>query len=163
MKTKATAGVLSSVDKISVGNYEYGIYEFYAMYFGLLRGAKEMTVEVKNTVTGEIIKSETLNNVRKSHGSTPSFTTLEMSPYELGLQNNTQYSLVFEAKLDYDNGKTKTEKQEFSFYVDYQSPIIYESQFRYEYDSEDNRHALSRLISLRQSLRAERTAVYAAR
>ncbi len=139
-ENESDSGVLSSVDKISVGNYEYGIYEFYAMYFGLLRGAKEMTVEVKNTVTGEIIKSETLNNVRKSHGSTPSFTTLEMSPYQLGLQNNTQYSLVFEAKLDYDNGKTKTEKQEFSFYVDYQSPIIYESQFRYEYDSEDNRH-----------------------
>lgn len=139
-ENESDSGIVSSVDKISVGNYEYGIYEFYAMYFGMLRGAKEMTVEVKNTVTGEVIKSETLNNVRKSHGGTPSFALLELSPYELGLQNNIKYSLVFEAKLDYENGKTRTEKQEFSFYVDYQSPIIYDSQFRYEYDSDDNRH-----------------------
>lgn len=139
-ENESDSGVVSSVDKIAIGNYEYGIYEFYAMYFGLLRGAKEMTVEVKNTVTGEVIKSETLNNVRKSHGTTPAFAILEMSPYELGLQNNIKYSLVFEAKLDYENGTTRTETQEFSFYVDYQAPIIYDSQFRYEYDSDDNRH-----------------------
>lgn len=61
-ENESDSGVLSSVDKISVGNYEYGIYEFYAMLFpGLLRAPNEMTVEVKNTVTGEIIKSETLN------------------------------------------------------------------------------------------------------
>lgn len=131
------SGIASSVDKIAVGDSDYGIYEFYAMYFGLLRGAREMTVEVKNSVTGEVIKSETLNNVRKSHGGTPAFANLEMSPYDLGLQNNTKYDVVFTAKLDYENGKEKIETQQYSFYVDYELPVIYDREYRYEYDSSD--------------------------
>jgi len=126
------SGVVSSVDKIAVGNDDYGIYEMYAVYFGMLRGAGEMTVSVENAVTGEVILSETQYNIRKAYTGIPTFSLLELSPYEMGLSNNEKYNMVFEAKIDYDDGEDKIERQEFSFYVDYQAPTIYGATFRYE-------------------------------
>ncbi len=134
------SGVVSSVDKIAIGNDDYGIYEFYAVYFGMLRSAAEMTVSIENAVTGEVIRSETQYNIRKAFNATPTFSLLEFSPYDLGMNSNERYTLVFEAKLDYDKGEERVERQEFSFYVDYQAPMIYDGIFRYEeQDGQDRR------------------------
>lgn len=135
------SGVVSSVDKIAIGNSDYGIYEFYAIYFGMLRSASEMTVNIRNDITGEIIKSETQYNIRKAYGGTPTFSLLELSPYDLGMKNNDKYTLEFVATLDYPNGEVKTEKQEFSFYVDYQAPTIYSAVVRYEGSAGEDRKA----------------------
>lgn len=140
LEDEADSGVTSSVDKISVGNNPYGIYSFYAMYLGLLRGAGEMTVKVQNTVTGEVIYEETEYNVRKSYLAKPAFLEMEINPAELGLLNNTKYSIILEATTAYDGGETRTETREFSFYVDYERPMIQDLAVRYEYDENDDRH-----------------------
>ncbi len=141
MPDDVDSGVVSSVDKIAIGNDDYGIYEFYAVYFGMLRSASEMTVTIRNDVTGEVVRSETQYNIRKAYGGTPTFSLLEMSAYDLGMQNNEKYTLEFEATLDYPNGERKTEKQEFSFYVDYQAPMIYDAVIRYEGGAGENRRS----------------------
>lgn len=139
------SGIESMVDKIAVGNSDYGIYEFYAVYFGLLRSVDEMDVVITNSVTGEVVWSNTLNKVRKSYSSTPSYAEIAIQPYELGLQNNTQYTVTFTTQLEYNGRKSEVHTQEFTFYVDYEAPIVYETDtyVRFEYDSEDNtlRHA----------------------
>ncbi|MBQ8885488.1 MAG: leucine-rich repeat protein [Clostridia bacterium] len=137
----ADSGVVSTVDKISIGNSTYGIYGFYAMVLGMLRGANEMTVKVQNSVTGDVIYEATEYNVRKSYLARGSFLEMELDPYELGLQNNTKYDILLEAVTAYDNGEEHREAREFSFYVDYEVPTIRESVVRYEYDEDDVRHA----------------------
>ena len=48
MPNDEDSGVEASVDKISIGNSEWGIYEFYAMYMGMLRAAGEMDIRIEN-------------------------------------------------------------------------------------------------------------------
>lgn len=156
MENDADSGIESMVDKIAVGNSDYGVYEFYAVYFGLLRAVDEMEVVVTNSVTGEVVWSNTIDKVGKSYSTTPSYAEVGISPYELNLQNNTQYTATFTAKSIY-NGRVATEEQQFTFYVDYEAPIIYhdingstaegytrsENNVRFEYDTADKtlRHA----------------------
>ena len=139
----AASEIEASTDKIAVGNSDYGIYEFYAVYFGLLRSVDEMEVRVEDSVTGEVVWSNTLYTLGKSYSSTPSYAEIGISPYELNLQNNRQYTAVFDAKMYYNGRQSEVQTQEFTFYVDYETPVIYQSSIRYEYDSEDNtlRHA----------------------
>lgn len=139
----AESEIEASVDKIAVGNSDYGIYEFYAVYFGLLRSVDEMEVRVEDSVTGEVVWSNTLYTLGKSYSSTPSYAEIGISPYELNLQNNRQYTAVFDAKMYYNGRQSEVQTQEFTFTVDYETPFIYQSAIRYEYDSEDNtlRHA----------------------
>ena len=125
--------VQASVDKIAVGGNDFGIYEFYAVYMGMLRGAKSMTVEVVNDATGEVIKSETKTNVRKTYGTLPSFAVLEMSPKELGLLNGEHYTIKISASADYENGENVGKNTlELGFWVDYQAPEIATYSFRAE-------------------------------
>lgn len=141
MPNEADSGVVSSVDKISVGNSDYGIYEFYAMYMGMLRGAAEMHMTMTNSATGEVVKEETYYTINKSYGGSPAFVEMEVNPYELGLMSNTHYTLTFEAVLDYGNGEKTSETREFGFYVDYETPTVLDASVRYEYDDQDERHA----------------------
>jgi len=130
----ADSGVVSSVDKISVGNGEYGIYGLYAMYMGMLRPVGEMDIRIENAVTGEVIFDQTEYNVRKSHNTGPSVIELELTSEELGLMNNERYKIIMTARHDYESEKTET--REFELYVDYQAPLIQNSTFRYE-DNKD--------------------------
>ncbi len=137
------SGIESSVDKVAIGNSDYGIYEFYAVYFGLLRAIDTLELHIENASTGETVWEETIQTVSKSYGTTPSYAEIELSPYELGLKNNTKYNVVFTAYRSYDGREAAVETEEFSFYVDYETPIVYESAVRYEYDAVDRtlRHA----------------------
>lgn len=143
MEGGADSGIESSVDKIAVGNSEYGIYEFYAVYFGLLRSVDEMNVVVTNSVTGEVVWKKDLYNIGKAYEQTAAYAKLEFSPYELGLQSNVQYTVTFTSKMYYKD-RVKQEVEEFAFYADYEYPVVMEdTSVRFEYDSEDNslRHA----------------------
>ncbi len=135
------SGVESSVDKISIGNSDYGIYGLYAMYMGMLRPASEMDIRIENAVTGEVIFDQTEYNVRKSHNAGPSVVELELTSEELGLKNNERYKIIMTARHDYDSDETHTETREFGFYVDYQAPLIKNSNFRYEDNSNGTRSA----------------------
>lgn len=141
----ADSGIESMVDKIAVGNSDYGVYEFYAVYFGLLRSVDEMNVVVTNSVTGEEVYSDTLHMVGKSYSTTPSYAEIGISPYELNLQNNTQYTATFTTRMEYNGRQSEEQTQEFTFYVDYEAPIVERTDYvvRFEYDVSDPtlRHA----------------------
>lgn len=131
------SGITASTDKVAIGQSQYGVYEFYAVYFGLLRAVQYMDVVIENTVTGEVVWKDTINNVNKSYSTTPGYAEIGLSPSEYGLKNNTQYTVTFTAR-NYYNGRTAEEQtQTFTFYVDYEAPVVYESSIRYEYDSTD--------------------------
>ena len=139
------SGIETMVDKIAVGNSEYGIYEFYAVYFGMFRAVEEMEVVITDSVTGEVVWRNTIDKVNKAYGSSPAYAEIGISPYELGLKNNTKYNVDFTACTEYNGRKSEAETQHFTFYVDYEAPILYENTYnvRFEYDTEDNtlRHA----------------------
>lgn len=133
------SGIESKVDKIAIGNSEYGIYEFYAVYFGMLRSVEEMDVVVTDSVTGEVVWSKEINMISKSYSTSPSYADLGISPYELGLNNNTQYTATFTTHTSYNGRQSEEQTQVFTFYVDYEAPIIYETDYvvRYTYDTLD--------------------------
>ena len=139
------SGIEAMVDKIAVGNSDYGVYEFYAVYFGLLRSVEEMEVEITNSATGEVVWSDTLNMIGKSYSSAPSYAEIGLQPREYNLQNNTQYTATFKTRINYNGRTSEEETQVFTFYVDYEAPFIYRNEYvvRYEYDVDDTtlRHA----------------------
>ena len=135
------SGVEASVDKISVGNSEWGIFEFYAMYLGMLRAAGEMDIRIENATTGEVIKEETQYNIRKSHNAGPSVVDFEINPLDYNMMNNEQYKIIMTARPAYDSDSFAEETREFAFYVDYQSPMISGSSIRYEDNGDGTRNA----------------------
>ena len=137
MENDADPGIEASVDKIAIGNSEYGIFEFYGMYMGMLRAVGEMDVAVTNAATGELVFSHKEYNVRKSHNAGPSVVEFNVSGYDLGLMNNEKYTITMTAYID----EGVTETKEFGFYVDYQSPMIKSSQVRYEDNGDGTRKA----------------------
>ena len=135
------SGVEASVDKIAIGNSAYGIYGLYAMYMGMLRPAGEMDIRIENAVTGEVIFDQTEYNVRKSHNAGPSVVKLELTSEDLGLKNNERYTITMTARHDYDTAEEQSETREFGFYVDYQAPLVQNSNFRYEDNGNGTRSA----------------------
>lgn len=130
---------------ISIYNDDYGptraINEFYGVYAGLLRGAKKMDVSIVDTVTGETVYFNTLDNQRKSYAgggsNVGSPVTLGIRPYDWDWNNNTQYELTLTGKLDWkdENGElVEPEKNTFSFKftVDYEAPTITDYRVRFE-------------------------------
>ncbi len=141
MANDADPGVEASVDKIAVGSSYYGIFEFYGMYMGMLRGAGEMDIRVENAATGRVLMDKTEYNVRKSDNAGPSVVEFELDPLALGLMNNEQYKIVMTARPDYDSDTVKEETTEFAFFVDYQAPMIRSSVIRYEDNGDGTRSA----------------------
>ena len=130
----------SSVDKIAVSNNDYGIYELYGVYAGLLRGAKSMKVAVSDSVTGEVIYERTNYEVRKSVEGKPGPVLIELDPDELGLKSNTKYDVKLTGAIDYENGENVSRNSwDFSFYTDYEVPYVVDSNVRVSYDNNKNK------------------------
>ena len=131
---------------LSIFNGDYApiraINEFYGVYAGLLRGAKEMDISIRDTVTGEIVFENTVYNQRKSYagggGNYGSPVTLGVRPFEWDWNNNTQYELNLTGRLDWKrDGKDELvtpNKNSFSFKftVDYEAPTITDYRVRFE-------------------------------
>lgn len=140
--------IYSSSDKASLSIYDekghYTVNELYAIYAGLLRGAKEMNVVITDAVTGEVVYNETKTNVRKAYtgGSSTAraaFVEMKWSPVDLKLDNNKQYLFHMDGKLssmptraydadEYEYGKSF----DFNFYIDTEAPEIVDYRVRYE-------------------------------
>lgn len=136
---------------ISIFNDDYGpikaINEFYGVYAGLLRGAKEMQISITDTVTGETVYQNLVYNQRKSYAgggsNVGSPVTLDIRPYDWNWSNNTQYELKLVGKLDwtrknadgeYESELVSPEKNTFSFKftVDYEAPSVTDYRVRFE-------------------------------
>lgn len=122
-------------------SYDYNtINGITCIYAGLLRNAKKMTTTITNTLTGEVVYEHINYNQLKAHyngAQIPSYDLLNLSIEELGLSNNTNYTFTMVGELDYGDGGAENNLNNsfsFSFYVDYETPIITDAQFRANYD-----------------------------
>ncbi len=110
------------------------------VYAGLLRNAKKMTTVIKNAYTGEVVYEHVKYDEHKAYFSgsiIPGYDIINVTAAELGLQNNTKYTFSMQAELDYDDGGLSDNLNntfEFSFYVDYQAPIITDAEYYTKYD-----------------------------
>lgn len=134
------SNIESSVDKIAVGNSDYGIYELYGVYAGLLRGAKSMEIVVSDAVTGEVVFRRTNYEVRKSAQGSPGPVYIELSPYDLNLKNNVKYNVTLKGAIDYENGEQVSRNAwSFTFTVDYEMPYVADYDVRVVYDTKKNK------------------------
>ncbi|MDE5601921.1 MAG: leucine-rich repeat protein [Clostridia bacterium] len=130
-------------DKIAIsafddGTYGHTVYELYAVYGGLLRGAGEMDVEIVDASTGELIFKETKENINKSYAAGGSnrgaFIPFEIKPLEGGLLNNSTYNVKLTGRLDYAMPEGKTVERdtfEFPFTIDYETPEMLSYKIRF--------------------------------
>lgn len=121
-------------------NTSDGIYSVYA---GLLRNARRVEYELRNDLTGEVLKSDTIHRVRKAYaggGSTaPALVELKMKPEDYGLVNNGKYSMHFEFEPDSTTAKNKHNTFDFSFYVDYEAPSLQDVGLRFYHYKENGK------------------------
>ena len=121
-----------------------------AVYAGLLRNARKVNYRLYNEQTGELIYSDSLDRVSKAFtsggaSSVPGNVKLEMYPDEMGLLENGKYRMEFDFYGDYeevDESKPVPEENQFafSFYVDYQAPVLENANIRYYNYKEGNKN-----------------------
>ena len=127
-------------DKAAIGYTLETINGITTVYAGLLRNAKKMTTVIKNASTGEVVYEHLKYDEHKAYFGgqvIPGYDMINITALELGLQNNTKYTFTMTAELDYGDGGLSTNLNntfEFSFYVDYESPIIKDVEFYSKYD-----------------------------
>ena len=110
------------------------------VYAGLLRNAKKMTTTIRNSDTGDLVYEHVKYDEHKAYFSgsiIPGYDLINITAADMGLQNNTKYTFKMEAELDYGNGGIGTNLNntfEFSFYVDYETPLLTNAEFYSKYD-----------------------------
>ena len=110
------------------------------VYAELLRNAKKMSTTIVNSDTGEVVYEHVKYDEHKAYFSgsiVPGYDIINITAAELGLQNNTKYTFTMVAELDYGDGGLSSNINntfEFSFYVDYEAPIITDAEFYTKYD-----------------------------
>ena len=135
----------------AVSFYKTSISGIYGVLAGLLRGAKELSIKIVNTETGEVAWEMVEYNCYKSHyrGIPYGYMTeidLQMLDEndQLFASNNEHFEVIMSAKLDWEGGENVSDTYSFSFYVDYEAPSLTHSEYRVEYDKsrEENRYYL---------------------
>ena len=115
-----------------------GNYLLHMINAGLLRGAKKVEMEIRDSVTGELIWSGTDWNARKSYASGEQiggFVDVKFDVSEFNLPNNGKYTFSMTCYLDwkdengeYTRGKNNTFSFEFS--IDNEAPKLTDTKVR---------------------------------
>ena len=132
----------ATMDKAAISYYADCISGIYGVFAGLLRGAKEMNIQIVDTSTGEVVWEDTQYNCYKAHynGSPYPYAcsinlpTVNYDTGEVIGNNNTKFEVTMSAKLDWDGGENISDTYTFSFYIDYEAPSIVNYEYRVEYD-----------------------------
>ncbi len=127
-------------------------YRFKGLYAGLLRSARYVNYKLVNDDTGEVLDEEIAYRVAKAYAdggsSHPALIELEMDPLELGMTSGEHYTMTFEFYLDYKDQTTNEyntkETYSYSFYVDYEAPVLQDVRVRY-YDYKDGNKTRQRI------------------
>lgn len=94
-----------------------GNYMLYAINAGLLRGAKRVEMEIRNSATGELIWQDTDYNARKSHASGGTqiggYVLIELDMRTLDLPNNAKYTFNMTCYLDWTGSMTDSSDKSF--------------------------------------------------
>ncbi|MCH5153611.1 MAG: leucine-rich repeat protein [Clostridiales bacterium] len=128
-----------------------GDYLLYGIGAGLFRGAKRIEWEIRSSATGELVKSGTSYNARKSHASggvqSGGFVKIELDMRTLDLPNNSKYTFSMSCYLDWkdENGEyTCGNKNTFSFEftVDNEAPVLNDVAVRKDNSGNSTRYYL---------------------
>ena len=139
-------------DKIAISMYDSvnhrTVFELYAIYAGLLRGAKTMDIRITDAVTGEVLYEEVQVNIRKAYSggsatAAAAFIELEINPAELGLANNRQYYFEMVGQMDgvLDGALPEVRPEDsfsFPFWIDNEAPEILDYRVRFDAYKENN-------------------------
>ena len=139
-------------ERAAVSYYTDCISGIYGVFTGLLRGAKELSIQIVDTTTGQVVWEDVQYNCYKAHynGSPYPYAanfnlpTVNYNTGEVLGNNNAKLEVTMSAKLDWDGGENISDTYSFSFYIDYEAPNVVSSEFRTEYDKsrKENRHYL---------------------
>ncbi len=118
-----------------------------AVAAGLLRGAKRMDYQIVDKVTGEVMWTLVDYNANKSYSNgaspVPYYEDLNISPTEIGLVNNRQYTFTMTGVLDYgseDEQNNKNNSFSFDFYLDNEAPVLREVTYEKEYNESEEKY-----------------------
>ncbi|MBP5194034.1 MAG: S8 family serine peptidase, partial [Clostridia bacterium] len=138
----------TSEEHAAVSRYDadfHSTHEIYAIYAGLLRNARTANYTVTNVDTGELIYEDTIYRIGKASANRPAYVGLEFDPEINGMYENGHYKMDFDFALDYNGGNITGENNfSFSFYVDYDAPVLKEARVRY-YDYKDGNRDKQRI------------------
>ena len=136
--------IIATQEKASVSYYQDCISGIYGVLAGMLRGAKEMNISIKNVATGEVVWSETDYNCYKAHyagGVRPYFADFRLpmvdmdNNYKIFGYNNERFEVTLSAKLDWDGDtRNSNDTDTFSVYIDSEAPTVTNASYRTEYD-----------------------------
>lgn len=111
-----------------------------AVYAGLLRNARLVTYTLTNAETGELLKQDVINRVGKAYASggsaRPAYMELDIDPELYGLTANGKYTMDFQFFFNEDSAASEENTFSFTFYVDYDAPVLQDARIRY-YDYKD--------------------------
>ena len=134
-------------------NNPEGDYYFYGISAGLLRGAKRVDMEIRNSATGELVWSDVDYNARKTRGSggqqVGGMVLIELDIRDLNLPNNSKYTFTMTCYLDW-TGKYVENSEDidpseytygnrntfsFEFTIDDEAPELVDVAVRKTHDS----------------------------
>ncbi len=119
-----------------------GNYLLYAIAAGLFRNAKRVNMEIRDSVTGELVWSRTSYNARKSHSNggdqAGGAVRVEFNVNDYNLVNNGKYTFSMECFLDWmnegdeDYSRGNRNTFSFEFYIDDEKPVLESTYVRDE-------------------------------
>ncbi len=146
---QSAASTKISADRkyIALSNDEDAVNYIYAVWAGMLRGAKTVDISITDTTTGEVIWTKQETDQRKSYngGSMIYYSSIEMDFYvaEHNLKNNTEYMVDIKANLDYPGAQNNVKDTfSFPFVTDFQAPVVTDVEFYTQYDRTEKKNRL---------------------
>lgn len=152
-------------DRAAISYYSTSISGIYGAFVGLLRGARELSIQVRNVTTGEMVFEEVQYNCYKAHyvGAPRGYMSkIDLAALKLTTDkdgevteakvlgnNNHKFEVTMSAKLDWDgDSENDSDSYSYSFYIDYEAPSVVEGSYRTEYDKsrKENRYYLDVVI-----------------
>jgi|GEM_PF-313249 len=147
--------IAASKDYIALSNQDGAVHALRFVWAGMLRGAKEIHIQVVDNATGEVVYETVDYDVRKSYGDggsiRPSNIDVEFDTQNFNLPNNGQYTVRLEGLMDYADGGKETNKNnvfEFPLMTDYQAPTVTGVEYYYEYDKTEKKNRLFAKLSV---------------
>ncbi len=126
---------------ISLSNQDGTIHSLAYIWAGMLRNAEKVVVTITDDATGEVIYTVEDDQIRKSYGDggtiRPQNIEIDFDTMDYNLMNNSKYTVKMVGYMDYGNGGLETNENntfEFPLTMDFQSPVVEDVEFRWEYD-----------------------------
>jgi len=143
----------------AISYFQTSISGIYGVFAGLLRGAKELSVQIVDCSTGQVVWEMMEYNCPKAHYygaprpyvskfNLDALSSKDGNTYIPFGSNNAKFEVTLSAKLDWEGGENKSDSYSFSFYIDYEPPTVTDAIFRTEYDKarEENRYYIDVMI-----------------